>query len=265
MSAPELLGWSLAELARRLRAGEVSSREATKIVLAALDGRGRELGAVARLDPERALAAAGEADARRLRGEPLGPLHGVPLAHKDMFYRAGELSEFGAALMRGHRPDETATVLTRLDAAGALDAGRLNMVEFALGITGHNDHTGHPRNPWDPRYITGGSTSGGAAAVAARLIAGTLGSDTGGSIRYPAACCGLIGLKPTYGRVSRFGCMPLSHSLDHVGPLARSAEDTALLLQVIAGHDPKDPTTSTRPVPNYLAGLHRGVSGLRLA
>jgi aspartyl-tRNA(Asn)/glutamyl-tRNA(Gln) amidotransferase subunit A len=265
MSVPELLGWSLAELARRLRTGEVSSREATAIVLDALDGRGRELGAVARLEPERALAAADEADARRLRGEPLGPLHGVPLAHKDMFYRAGELAELGAAMMRDHRPAETATVLARLDAAGAVDAGRLNMVEFALGITGHNDHTGHPRNPWDPRCITGGSTSGGAAAVAARLISGTLGSDTGGSIRYPAACCGLIGLKPTYGLVSRFGCMPLSHSLDHVGPLARSAEDTALLLQAVAGHDPQDPTTSTRPVPDYLAGLGRGVEGLRLA
>src|SRR5690349_16310790 len=125
MSAAELLGWSLAELARRLRAGEVSSREATAAVLEALDGRGRELGAVARLDPEQAFAAADQADARRLRGEPLGPLHGVPLAHKDMFYRAGELAELGAALMRGHRPAETATVLVRLDAAGAIDVGRL--------------------------------------------------------------------------------------------------------------------------------------------
>ena len=265
MSAAELLGWSLAELARALRAGEVSSREATAAVLAALDGRGRELGAVARLDPERALAAADQADRRRARGETLGPLHGVPLAHKDMFFRAGELAEMGAAMMRGHRPEVTATVLARLDAAGAIDVGRLNMVEFALGITGHNDHTGHPRNPWNPRHITGGSTSGGAAAVAARLIPGTLGSDTGGSIRYPAACCGLVGLKPTYGRVSRYGCMPLSHSLDHVGPIARDAADAALLLGVVAGHDPLDPTTSLRAVPDYGAGLERGVAGLRLA
>ena len=265
MNQIELLSWSLTELAAHLRAGEISSREATRAVLDALDGPGRDLGAVARLDPERALAAADEADRSRLRGEELGPLHGVPLAHKDMFYRAGQLAELGAAMMRGHRPDVTATVLARLDAAGAIDVGRLNMVEFALGITGHNDHTGHPRNPWDRRRITGGSTSGGAAAVAARLIPGTLGSDTGGSIRYPAACCGLVGLKPTYGRVSRFGCMPLSHSLDHVGPLARTSEDAALLLQVIAGYDPEDPTTGRRPVPNYLAGLRRGVTGLRLA
>ena len=265
MNQIELLAWSLTELAAHLRAGQISSREATRAVLDALDGPGRDLGAVARLDPERALAAADEADRSRLRGEDLGPLHGVPLAHKDMFYRAGQLAELGAAMMRGHRPDVTATVLARLDAAGAIDVGRLNMVEFALGITGHNDHTGHPRNPWDRRRITGGSTSGGAAAVAARLIPGTLGSDTGGSIRYPAACCGLVGLKPTYGRVSRFGCMPLSHSLDHVGPLVRTSEDAALLLQVIAGYDPEDPTTGRRPVPTYLAGLRRGVTGLRLA
>ena len=243
MIASELLAWSLAELVARLRSGDVSSREATEAVLAALDGPGRALGAVARLYPEAALAAADAADQARARGDLLGPLHGVPLAHKDMFYRSGQLAECGATLMRGHRPTVTATVLARLDAAGAIDVGRLNMVEFALGITGHNAHTGHPRNPWDTSRITGGSTSGGAAAVAARLLPATLGSDTGGSIRYPAACCGLVGLKPTYGRVSRFGCMPLSFSLDHVGPLARSAEDVALVMQAIAGADPDDPTT----------------------
>ncbi len=149
MTTTQLLTWSLAELVARLRSGEVSSREATRAVLDALDGPGRALGAVARLYPEAAMAAADAADRRRARGELLGPLHGVPLAHKDMFYRAGELAECGAALMRGHRPDVTATVLARLDAAGAIDVGRLNMVEFALGITGHNAHTGHPRNPWD--------------------------------------------------------------------------------------------------------------------
>jgi aspartyl-tRNA(Asn)/glutamyl-tRNA(Gln) amidotransferase subunit A len=265
MSVPELLSWSLAELARRLRAGEVGSREATQAVLDALDGPGRALGAVARLAPEAALAVADAADWARARGEVLGPLHGVPLAHKDMFYRKGELAECGAALMRGHRPAVTATVLARLDAAGAIDVGRLNMVEFALGITGHNAHTGHPRNPWDAARITGGSTSGGAASVAARLIPATLGSDTGGSIRYPAACCGLVGLKPTYGRVSRFGCMPLSFSLDHVGPIARSAEDVALMLQAIAGADPADPTTSARPVPDYAASSAGPLHRLRVA
>ena len=265
MTRAELLAWSLAELADRLRAGEVSSREATLAVLAGLEDADALLGAVARLDPERALDAADAADRARARGGDLGLLHGVPLAHKDMLYRAGELAECGAELMRGHRPDVTATVLGRLDAAGAIDVGRLNMVEFALGITGHNAHTGHPRNPWDTGRITGGSTSGGAAAVAARLLPATLGSDTGGSIRYPAAACGILGMKPTYGRVSRYGCMPLSYSLDHVGPLARSAEDMALMLQVIAGPDADDPTTSGRQVKDYRASLRRGARGLRLA
>ncbi len=224
MIASELLAWSLAELVARLRSGDVSSREATEAVLAALDGPGRSLGAVARLYPEAALAAADAADTARARGDLLGPLHGVPLAHKDMFYRSGQLAECGATLMRGHRPTVTATVLARLDAAGAIDVGRLNMVEFALGITGHNAHTGHPRNPWDTSRITGGSTSGGAAAVAARLLPATLGSDTGGSIRYPAACCGLVGLKPTYGRVSRVrlhAAVVLARPCRPAGPLGR--------------------------------------------
>ena len=265
MSHAQLLTWGLAELAQRLRAGEVSSREATLAVLAGLEEVGASLNVVARLEPERALRSADAADRLRARGGELGPLHGVPLAHKDMFYRQGELAECGARLRHGHRPDVTATVLRRLDAAGAIDVGRLNMVEFALGITGHNAHTGHPRTPWDTARITGGSTSGGAAAVAARLLPATLGSDTGGSIRYPAAACGILGLKPTYGRVSRFGCMPLSWSLDHIGPLARSAEDLALMLQAIAGRDPDDSTTSARPVGDLRAGLRRGVRGLRLA
>lgn len=265
MSATELPGLGLAGLARAIAEGAVSSREATLAVMAALDGPGRELGVLARLTPELALAQADRADAAHARGELLGPLHGVPLAHKDMFYRAGELAECGTELLRGHRPDRTATVIARLEAAGAVDVGRLNMVEFALGITGHNAHTGHPRNPWDRSRVTGGSTSGGAAAVAARLLPATLGSDTGGSIRVPAALCGILGLKPTYGRVSRHGCMPLSWSLDHVGPLACSAEDLALLLRAIAGRDPADPTTSLRPMPDYRHGLAAEVRGLRVA
>jgi aspartyl-tRNA(Asn)/glutamyl-tRNA(Gln) amidotransferase subunit A len=167
--------------------------------------------------------------------------------------------------MRGHRPGSTATVIARLDAAGAVDVGRLNMVEFALGITGHNAHTGHPRNAWDRSRITGGSTSGGATSVAARLVPATLGSDTGGSIRIPASLCGLFGIKPTYGRVSRHACMPLSFSLDHIGPLARHAEDCALVLSAIAGHDPNDPTTSHRPVEDYVRGIGRSLAGLRIA
>lgn len=259
-----LLDLSLAELAARLRTGEVTARAATEAALAALEGRGRELVAVARLWPEKALARADALDRARADGRLCGPLHGVPLAHKDMFDRAGELSEWGTKIHRGRVAPRTATVIARLDAAGAIDLGRLNMVEFALGITGHNRHTGHPRNPWDPSRLTGGSTSGGAAAVAARLVPGTLGSDTGGSIRAPASLCGIVGIKPTFGRVSRHGAMPLSFSLDHVGPLARTARDCALLLQAIGGPDPLDRTTSPRPPGALAAAIDAGVREVRI-
>jgi Asp-tRNA(Asn)/Glu-tRNA(Gln) amidotransferase A subunit family amidase len=165
----------------------------------------------------------------------------------------------------GFVPEVTASVLERLDAAGAVDLGRLNMVEFALGLTGHNDITGHPRNPWNREHITGGSSSGPVAAIAARLTFAALGSDTGGSIRVPAACTGITGIKPTYGRVSRAGCLPLSQSLDHIGPLARTARDLALLMEVIAGPDARDPTTAHHPVPSYAKLLDRPLGGLRLA
>lgn len=172
---------------------------------------------------------------------------GVPLAHKDMFYRAGRVSACGSKIRRDWVAHETAAVLERLDAAGFADLGRLNMSEFAYGPTGHNEHFGDCRNPWNPDYIAGGSSSGSGAAVAARLVFGALGSDTGGSVRLPAAACGVTGLKTTWGRVSRRGAMPLSHSLDTVGPLARSAEDCAILLQALVAEDClKDSSKQTR-------------------
>src|SRR3954463_11404595 len=173
----------------------------------------------------------------RQDGAASGPLAGIPLAHKDMFYRAGRVSNCGSKIRKGWVASQTAAVLERLDAAGAADIGTLNMAEFAYGPTGHNDHWGDCCNPWRPECITGGSSSGSGAAVAARLIFGALGSDTGGSVRLPAAACGVTGLKTTWGRVSRHGAMPLSPSLDTIGPLARSAEDCAILLQAIAGDD----------------------------
>ena len=166
---------------------------------------------------------------------PLGS--GIPLAHKDMFYRAGRVSSCGSKIRRDWVANETAVVLERLDAAGFADLGRLNMSEFAYGPTGHNEHFGDCRNPWNPDCITGGSSSGSGAAVAARLVFGALGSDTGGSVRLPAAACGITGLKTTWGRVPLRGAMPLSPSLDTIGPLARSAEDCAILLQAITGDD----------------------------
>jgi aspartyl-tRNA(Asn)/glutamyl-tRNA(Gln) amidotransferase subunit A len=180
----------------------------------------------------------------RAAGSGNGPLAGIPLAHKDMFYRAGKVSNCGSKIRKGWLARETSAALERLDAAGALDIGTLNMAEFAYGPTGHNDHWGDCRNPWNPDCITGGSSSGSGAAVAARLVFGALGSDTGGSIRLPAAACGVTGLKTTWGRVSRHGAMPLSHSLDTIGPLARSAEDCASLLEAIAGYDARDPVTA---------------------
>ncbi|WP_051329442.1 amidase [Geminicoccus roseus] len=259
-----ILSLSLHELADAIRTGAVSSVEATEAVLTALEGRGRALNATARLWPDYALAEAARCDQERAQGRLRGALHGVPLAHKDMFYREGEIAGQGSVIRSEFVAPRTATVLQRLDRAGAIDVGRLNMVEFALGVTGHNNHTGTPKNAYDPERITGGSTSGGSTAVAAGLIAATLGSDTGGSIRIPASFCGLVGIKPTYGLVSRAGAMPLSFSLDHVGPLARTSRDAALVLQAIAGHDPDDSTTSRRPVPVFTAGLERGVAGLRL-
>ena len=184
----------------------------------------------------------------RHAGAASGRLAGIPLAHKDMFYRAGRVSNCGSKIRKGWVASQTAAVLERLDAAGAADIGTLNMAEFAYGPTGHNEHWGDACNPWNPECITGGSSSGSGAAVAARLVFGALGSDTGGSIRLPAAACGVTGLKTTWGRVSRHGAMPLSHSLDTIGPLARTAEDCALIFQAIAGHDARDPVTSSAPV-----------------
>jgi aspartyl-tRNA(Asn)/glutamyl-tRNA(Gln) amidotransferase subunit A len=184
----------------------------------------------------------------RFPGAERGALAGIPLAHKDMFYRAGRISNCGSQIRKGWAASQTAAVLERLDAAGAADIGTLNMAEFAYGPTGHNEHWGDCCNPWLPECITGGSSSGSGAAVAARLVFGALGSDTGGSVRVPAAACGVTGLKTTWGRVSRHGAMPLSHSLDTIGPLARSAEDCALIFQAIAGHDARDAITSRAPV-----------------
>ncbi len=265
MADAEITNLSLVDVAGHIAAGRLSSLEVTRACLERFDRYGERLRCVARIDPEAALAAASRADAERRAGRIRGPLHGVPLAHKDMFYRQGRVSACGSRIRADFVPDHTATALTRLDGAGALDIACLNMVEFALGPTGHNEITGTPRNPWNPDYITGGSSSGPAAAVAGRLVYGTLGSDTGGSIRIPAACCGLVGMKPTYGLVSRHGTLGLSFTLDHPGPLARTAADCALLLQVIAGHDPQDAATSTRPVPDYLAALEQDVRGLRAA
>ena len=259
-----LVSLSAAELARRIRARQVSATEAMQEVLAAARRAHERLNCFVRIDEEAALAAARLADGEIARGLLRGPLAGVPMAHKDMYYREGVASSCGSTITRERPAPATATVLKRLDAAGALQFGVLNMTEFAYGPTGHNYHLGHCRNAWNPQYITGGSSSGAGTSVAARANFAALGSDTGGSIRLPSHFCGVAGIKPTYGRVSRAGAMPLSFSLDTVGPLARTVEDCALLLGVIAGRDAADPTSSHEAVPDYGAALERPVKGLRI-
>ncbi|MEO8203707.1 MAG: amidase [Betaproteobacteria bacterium] len=265
MNANEIVGLSAAELARAIRARKVSSTAAMEAVLAHAAHVQPTLNCFIRIDGEEALAAARVADAELARGLVRGPLHGVPMAHKDMYYREGVASSCGSKITRDWPAPSTSTALKRLDAAGAIQFGVLNMAEFAFGPTGHNYHYGHCHNPWNPDCITGGSSSGSGAAVAARAAFAALGSDTGGSIRAPATFCGLAGIKPTWGRVSRHGAMPLSFSMDTIGPLTRTVEDCALVLGVIAGADPKDPTASATPVPDYAARLARPLKGLRIA
>jgi aspartyl-tRNA(Asn)/glutamyl-tRNA(Gln) amidotransferase subunit A len=215
---------------------------------------------------EAALEAARAAETTVTAGGPLAPLHGVPIALKDLFDVRGVRTTGGSLILKDHVPADDATVVRRLRTAGAIVLGKLNMHEFAYGPEGLNVHYGHARNPWDAasERIAGGSSSGSGVAVAAGLAAGALGTDTGGSIRIPASLCGITGLKPTYGRVSRAGALPLSWSMDHIGPMTRSAADCALMLRAMAGYDAADPTTSVLPVPDYAAALSGDVKGLRV-
>jgi aspartyl-tRNA(Asn)/glutamyl-tRNA(Gln) amidotransferase subunit A len=243
----EIAEMTLKDLAAAIRRRKVSSVETTKALLARIDTWQGALNAFARVEAEDALKFARAADRALSAGKAKGPLHGVPLAHKDMYYSKGKLAECGSKIRKGWIAPTTATAIERLEAAGSFRLGALNMVEFAYGPSGHNIHTGHVKNPWDTSRVTGGSSSGSGSAVAARLVPAALGSDTGGSIRMPSHFCGTSGFKPTNNRVSRANCMPLSFTLDTVGPLARTAEDCAMILSVIAGPDPLDPTTATVP------------------
>jgi aspartyl-tRNA(Asn)/glutamyl-tRNA(Gln) amidotransferase subunit A len=242
---------TLREAALAIAQGHLCAEALVEACLDRIERLQPTLNAFIRITAEQARGQARAADAAVKAGRALGPLHGVPLAHKDMFYRAGEICTCGSKIRADFVPDHTATVLAKFDSAGAIDLGRLNMAEFAAGPTGHNDHFGRCRNPWNPDYITGGSSSGSGAAVASSLAFGALGSDTGGSVRLPAAACGIVGIKPTFGRVSRYGAMPLSSSLDCIGVLARTVGDCARLLSVVAGTDARDATSSRRPIPDY--------------
>lgn len=260
----ELTQLSLVEAASAVRRKKVSSVELTRACLAQAKHVQPKLNCFIAIEEEDALRAARKADQDLKRSARVGPLHGVPLAHKDMYYRAGKVSTCGSKILKDYRPTITATVVERLAQAGAIWLGNLNMAEFAANPTGHNDHWGHCRNPWNPDHMTGGSSSGSGSAVGARACYGSLGSDTGGSIRLPAAACGVVGLKSTHGLVSRYGVMPRSWSQDTVGPLTRTVQDCARMTRIIAGADPRDSTCSTLPVPNYEKELDRRIKGLRI-
>ncbi len=256
----------MTELARMVAARKVSPVEVTQAHLdriARIDGR---LKAYITVMADSALAAAKAAEGAVAGGGTLGALHGVPIGLKDLYCTKGVKTTGGSKILADWVPDEDATVVTRLAGAGAIVLGKLNMHEFAYGPEGINEHYGTPWNPWDTatHRICGGSSSGSGAGVAAGICPGALGSDTGGSIRIPSSLCGLSGIKPTYGRVSRAGVLPLVWSLDHIGPMCRSAADCALMLGAMAGYDPRDPTTSVLPVPDYTAALTGQITGLRV-
>lgn len=254
---------SIRELGAKYRKREISPVEVTKTLLARIEKLDGGLHAFVTLTPERALADAKAAEEALKRGDSR-PLLGVPIGHKDIYLTRGIRTTGGSALFADWVPDEQSTVVTKWVEAGTVMMGKLITHEFAFGLQFPGHKFPAARNPWNVDHIPGGSSSGTGAALAAGFVQGATGSDTGGSIRGPAAFCGLAGIKPTYGRASRAGVMTLSWTLDHTGPLARSVEDCAYLLQAMAGHDPLDPASSTRPVDDYVGALEGGVKGLRI-
>jgi aspartyl-tRNA(Asn)/glutamyl-tRNA(Gln) amidotransferase subunit A len=257
----ERLPFSLAALARAYGERLLSPVEVLEALLGRIEAVDGGLNSFVTLLPERALEEAARAEKGILAGEPGGPLRGVPVGLKDIIYTKGVRTTMGSAFFADFVPDHGATVAARLEEAGAILLGKLNTHELAYGPTGDRSHFGPTRNPHEGGRIPGGSSSGSAAAVAANLLYGSLGSDTGGSVRIPSALCGVVGMKPTFGRVSKRGVFPLSASLDHVGPLTRTVEDNALLLNAIAGHDPRDPYSAKAPLEDYARALRRGVRG----
>jgi aspartyl-tRNA(Asn)/glutamyl-tRNA(Gln) amidotransferase subunit A len=255
---------SLREAAARVRRREVSSVELTRAALDRIATADGTVGAFLTVAADAALATAETIDRGIAAGKDPGSFGGVPVGIKDMICTAGLRTTAASRILERFVPPYDATVTARLRAAGAVVVGKLNCDEFAMGSSTENSALGTTRNPWDPTRVPGGSSGGSGAAVAAGECWATLGTDTGGSIRLPAAFCGVVGMKPTYGRVSRYGVIAYASSLDQVGPLARDVGDVALVLEVIAGHDPADSTSSPRPVPSYLSALDGSVRGLRL-
>ena len=263
MSNTELHYKPITEQAAMLRGGDVSPVELTSAYLDRIEELNGELGAYITVMGEQAMSQAQQAESEMQAGEDKGALHGIPVGIKDIIYTEGVLTSGGSKVLADFVPDQDSTIVRRLDAAGAVLLGKLNLSEFAIG--GTIDHPfGTPRNPWNTGHTAGGSSSGSGIATAGGLCAGALGSDTGGSVRGPAGFCGIVGLRPTYGRVTRQGVLPMCWSMDTVGPMTRTVADCALMLNAIAGRDALDATSSDASVPDYSATLDGGVSGLRI-
>ncbi len=257
----ELFELTILEAAEKLKNREISAGELTRSVLSRIEQVEPQVGAYLTLTPEWALKQADQADARIARGE-WRPLTGIPLAVKDILSTRGIRTTCGSKILANYVPPYDATVIQRLASEGIVLLGKTNLDEFAMGSSTENSALQQTRNPWGPEYVPGGSSGGSAAAVAAAECLGAVGSDTGGSIRQPAAHCGVVGMKPTYGRVSRFGLVAYASSLDQIGPLAKTVGDCALLMNALAGYDPKDSTSVPREVPDYTASLTKGVKGI---
>jgi aspartyl-tRNA(Asn)/glutamyl-tRNA(Gln) amidotransferase subunit A len=256
--------WTVADTTRRIAAGEITATEVVEATLAQISAGDGAIGAFLALDPAGARAAASAVDLQRSAGAPLGPLAGVPVALKDVLVTRGLATTAGSRILEGWIPPYDAHVVDKLRAAGAIVIGKVNCDEFAMGSSTENSAYQPTRNPWDVARVPGGSSGGSSAAVAAGFCPVSLGTDTGGSIRQPAAFCGVVGMKPTYGRVSRWGVVAFASSLDQVGPLTRTVADAALVLQAIAGFDPRDATSLDAPVPSFTDALTGDVAGLRI-
>ena len=264
METREICFLSIAEASEHVANKQLSPVEIISAHLERIEQTDDRLNSFITLLGHESLAAAKEAERSIQSGSYLGPLHGIPIGLKDLYYTKGVRTTVGSKIMRDFVPDTDAAVTERFREAGAIIIGKLQMHEFALGATGVNPHDGPAHNPWDLDRVTGGSSGGSGSAVASGQCMGALGSDTGGSIRIPASLCGIVGLKPTFGRVSRYGVYPLSWSLDTVGPMTRTVRDAALVLNAIAGHDPRDPSSSDVPSEDFTAALDEGVSGIRV-
>lgn len=258
-----MLDLTLADMARGLNAGEFTSVELVRGLLARIEASNPDINSFITVTAEQALSRAAQQDAERAKGNARA-LSGVPIALKDNYCTDGVLTTAASKILESFVSPYNATIVDKLEAAGTISLGKTNMDEFAMGSSNENSYFGPVKNPWDHSLVPGGSSGGSAAAVAAGLVPAAMGTDTGGSIRQPAAFCGITGLKPTYGRVSRYGIIAYASSLDQAGPIARSAEDCALLLNAIAGHDPRDSTSVSRVVPDYTAELNAPLDGLKI-